>query len=117
MECYIPQTFQETETSRFVSVGHIVYYNMECYIPQTFQETETSRFVSVGHIVYYNMECYIPQTFHETVTSRFISTNREFIKQCFLSKTKTPCIGASPITQLRTCEIKIVTFKGGHLKL
>ena len=25
------------------------------------------------------------------------------------------CIGIAPITQLRTCIIKIVTFKGGHL--
>ena len=24
-------------------------------------------------------------------------------------------IGVAPITQLRTCRIKIVTFKGGHL--
>ena len=26
-----------------------------------------------------------------------------------------PCIGVATITQLRTCVIKIVTFKGGHL--
>ena len=33
----------------------------------------------------------------------------------FNTTIETGCIGVAPITQLRTCVIKVVTFKGGHL--
>ena len=54
-------------------------------------------------------------------------TLKDFLKKLILKKVsrrqqkheKIPIgvspIGVSPITQLRTCAIKIVTFKGGHL--
>ena len=37
------------------------------------------------------------------------------IVDLFLQGIFIKCIGVAPITQLRTCDIKIVRLKGGHL--
>ena len=52
---------------------------------------------------------------YKHLISKYINSSRDlFINQCIFNHF-IMIIGVAPITQLPTCVIKIVTFKGGHL--